>query len=689
MTGTRTAADRVGELRRLLEHHNRLYYAEDAPEVSDAEYDRLMDELRRLEAEHPDLLTPDSPSQRVGAPPAERFEPVRHAKPMLSLANARNEEELRAWHIRLVGLIAKQEEDPDAVDFVIEPKVDGLAISLLYEGGRFVRGATRGDGEVGEDVTRNLRTVKAIPKRLEDAPARLEVRGEVYFPRSAFTRLNEERAEAGQPTFANPRNAAAGSLRQLDPAITASRPLSMWCYGVGVAEGVELPTQADWLEWLGAHGFPVSPGVERHAELERVVEACRGWEERREGLDFETDGAVVKLNQLDLSARLGVVGREPRGAIAWKFAPMTATTVLRSVEWNVGRTGHLVPFGQLDPVQISGVTVKVATLHNEEDLRRKDVREGDEVIVTRAGDVIPQIVSPSPAAQARPDRGPVPEPPVRCPACQTATVKPEGSAWTICPNRASCPGQLHQAVKHFVSRGAMDIEGLGEERALVLLREGLIHDVAEIYDLTAERLQDLEGFAELSARGLVEAVETSKARPFQRVLYALGIPGIGFVNARALVDRFRSMDRILAAPADEIEETPGIGPVLAETLADTLAEPRTRDLVERLRAHGLRMEEEGPPLPARGPLGGKALVLTGTLPTLSREDATALIEGAGGRVTGSVSKKTAYLVAGEDPGSKIAKAESLGTPVLDEAALLALLDDGADAPPRVEDGAEG
>jgi DNA ligase (NAD+) len=674
VTGTETAAERVAELRRQLERHNRLYYVEDAPEVSDAEYDRLMGELRDLEAAHPDLLTPDSPSQRVGAPPAERFEPVRHLGPMFSLANARNEEELRAWHTRLVGLIVKVGEDPERVDFVVEPKVDGLAVSLLYEGGRLVRGATRGDGEVGEDVTGNLRTVDAIPKRVEEAPPVLEVRGEVYFPRSAFARLNEERAAQGLPTFANPRNAAAGSLRQLDARITASRPLSMWCYGVGVADGVDLATQWEWLEWLAERGFPVSPGVSRHAEPERVVEECRGWEERREGLDFETDGAVVKLNQLELSARLGVVGREPRGAIAWKFAPMTATTFLRSVEWNVGRTGHLVPFGQLEPVKISGVTVKVATLHNEEDLRRKDVREGDEVIVTRAGDVIPQIVSPSPAAQARPDRGPVPEPPARCPACGTETVKPEGSAWTLCPNRASCPGQLHQAVKHFVSRGAMDIEGLGEERALLLLREGLIHDVAEIYDLTPERLLELEGFAELSARGLVEAVEASKQRPFQRVLYALGIPGIGLVNARALVDRFRSMDRILAAPADEIEETPGIGPVLAETLADTLAEPRTRDLVERLRAHGLRMEEEGPPLPPRGPLAGKALVLTGTLPTLSREEATERIEGAGGRVTGSVSKKTAYVVAGEDAGSKLAKAESLGTPVLDEAALLELLD---------------
>jgi DNA ligase (NAD+) len=369
---------------------------------------------------------------------------------------------------------------------------------------------------------------------------------------------------------------------------------------------------------------------------------------------------VVKVDQLELSARLGVVGREPRGAIAWKFAPMTATTVLRSVEWNVGRTGHLVPFAQLDPTPVSGVTVKVATLHNEEDLRRKDVREGDEVIVMRAGDVIPQVVSPTAAAQARPDRGPIPEPPARCPSCGTETVKPEGGVWTICPNRASCPGQLHQAVKHFVSRGAMDIEGLGEERALLFLREGLIRDVADIYELTPERLMEAEGFAELSARNLVDATAASRERPFHRVLYALGIPGIGAVNARALVDHFRSMDRLLAATPEEIERTPGIGPVLARTIAETLAEERTRDLIERLPGQG----------------AGKALVLTGTLPGLSREEATERIEAAGGKVTGSVSKRTAYVVAGADPGTKLEKAEQLGTPVLDEAGLLALLDGG-------------
>jgi DNA ligase (NAD+) len=668
------AVARAAELRRELERHNHLYYAEDAPEVSDAEYDRLMYELRDLEAAHPELRTPDSPTQRVGAPPLERFEQVRHLRPMLSLANARNEEELRAWAARVQNLLAKEGLQDAYIDYVIEPKVDGLAISLLYERGRFVRGATRGDGEVGENVTQNLRTVRDVPAQIRDAPALLEVRGEVYFPRTAFARLNEQRAAAGEPTFANPRNAAAGSLRQLDSGITATRPLSLWCYGVGVVEGLEQVTQAAWLDWLRGRGFPVSPDVTRRIEIDAVVEECRSWEERRERLDFETDGAVVKVNQLDVSARLGVVGREPRGAIAWKFPPMTATTRLQGVAWNVGRTGHMVPFAQLDPVQVSGVTVKLATLHNEEDLKRKDVREGDEVIVMRAGDVIPQVVSPTAAAQSRAGRGPVPAPPAHCPSCGTPTVKPEGAVWTICPNRASCPGQIFQAVKHFVSRGAMDIDGLGEERAQLFLSTGLIRNVADIYDLTEEGLTALEGFGELSARNLVEAVAASRDRPFPRVLYALGIPGIGAVNARALAGHFRSIERLMSAAAEEIEDTPGIGPVLARTIADTLAEERTRDLIERLRAHGLRMEAEGPALPPAGPLRGKTLVLTGTLPTLSRDQATERIEEAGGKVTGSVSKKTSYVVAGTDPGTKLTRAEALGTPVLDEAGLLALLD---------------
>jgi DNA ligase (NAD+) len=667
-------ARRAAEIRQLIEYHNHRYYVLDDPEISDPEYDTLMDELRGLEGEYPDLRTPDSPTQRVGAKPLEKFEHVRHLQPMLSLGNARNEEELRAWVVRSERLLAKQGVENAAIRFVTEPKVDGLAISLLYEDGVMVRGATRGDGEIGEEVTQNLRTIKAIPLRVEDAPKLLEVRGEVYLPLQAFARLNEQRAEAGEPTFANPRNAAAGSIRQLDPSIAAARPLSIWCYGLGAVEGIEFSSHYESLEWLRRAGFKVNLDVERHDAVDQVVEACRAWEERRDRLDFEIDGVVVKVDDLELQRRLGVVGREPRGAVAWKFAPTTATTRLRGIGWNVGRTGHLVPFAQLEPVQVSGVTVKLATLHNEEDLRRKDVREGDEVIVMRAGEVIPQVVSPTAKSQKAKDRGPPPEPPDRCPACGTATIKPDEGVWTICPNRASCPGQIFQAVKHFVSKGAMDIEGLGEENARRFLQEGLIRSVADIYELDEERVAALEGFGEVSARNLIGAIEDSRGRPFHRVLYALGIPGIGYVNARALASHFRSIDALMAASDEEIEQVPGIGPVLARTIQQTLAEERTRELVERLRSSGLRMEEEGPaPDEVEGPLSGKTLVLTGTLPNVSREEATRRIEEAGGKVTGSVSRRTDYVVAGADPGSKYTRAQELGIEIVDEERLLELL----------------
>jgi len=667
------AAERAGELRRLIEHHNHRYYVLDDPEVADAEYDLLLNELRDLEAEHPELRGPDSPTQRVGGRPLERFTHVDHLQPMLSLANARNAEELVAWELRLRNLLVKRGIEDAELRYVTEPKIDGLAISLVYEDGTLVRGATRGDGEVGEEVTQNLRTIKAIPLRVEGAPRLLEVRGEVYLPLSAFAELNEQRAAAGEPTFANPCNSAAGSIRQLDPGLAAARPLSIWCYGVGAVEGLELARHHEWLDWLAAHGFKVSPDVQVHEDVDALVAGCLAWEERRDGLDYEIDGVVAKVDDLALQRELGVVGREPRGAIAWKFTPMTGQTLLRSIMWNVGRTGHMVPFGNLDPVQLSGATVRVATLHNEEDLRRKDVREGDEVIAMRAGDVIPQVVSPTAAAQRRRGRAAPPSAPARCPSCGTATVKPEDGVWTICPNRASCPGQLFQAVKHFVHRGAMDIDGFGEKQAERFLADGLIASVAGIYELSAERLESLEGFGQVSAANLIASIERSKERPFQRVLFALGIPGIGYVNARALADHFHSIDRLMNAGAEAIEQTPGIGPVLAETIASTLAEPRTRELIDRLRAHGLRMAQAGPaPAPA-GPLAGKTLVVTGTLPSLSREQATERIEEAGGKVTGSVSSKTHLLVAGEDPGTKLARAEKLGTEVIDEARLIELL----------------
>ncbi len=667
------AAERVAELRSQLERHNHLYYVLDEPAVSDAEYDALLDELRDLEATHPELLDSGSPTQRVGASPLEKFVQVKHLQPMLSLANARDEGELRAWAVRVATLAGRSGLDGTAIDYVAEPKIDGLAISLLYEDGALTRGATRGDGEIGEDVTHNLRTIGAIPLRIPDAPRTLEVRGEVYLPRSAFARLNEARAAAGEPTFANPRNSAAGSIRQLDPQVAAARPLSIWCYGVGAVDGLELETHREWLDWLTERGFKVSPGVEVHSDIESLATACRAWEARREALDYEIDGVVVKVNQLAVQRGLGVVGREPRGAIAWKFAPMTAQTTLRRVAWNVGRTGHLVPFADLEPVTVSGVTVKLATLHNEEDLRRKDVREGDEVVIMRAGDVIPQVVSPTPSAQRNPARAEPPRPPELCPSCGTPTVKPDEGVWTICPNRASCPGQIHQAVKHFVSRGAMDIEGLGERQAERFLAEGLIGDVADIYELDAERLTRLEGFGQTSARNLLAAIEASKERPFHRVLFALGIPGIGSVGARALAQHLRSMDALLAAVAEDVEEIEGIGPVLARAIVETLAEERTRALIDRLRGHGLQMEERGAAAPPEGPLSGRTVVITGTLPNLSRDEATARIEAAGGRVTGSVSGKTDYLVAGDDPGTKLARAHEMGIEVIDEAGLEALV----------------
>jgi DNA ligase (NAD+) len=666
-----SATERAQELRKQLEYHNHRYYVLDDPEVSDADYDALLNELRDIEAEHPELRTPDSPTQRVGAAPLDKFDQVRHLQPMLSLANARNEEELAAWVLRSERYLARQGVEMGDVRFVTEPKIDGLAISLVYEDGVLVRGATRGNGEIGEDVTTNLRTIGAIPLRVDDAPPLLEVRGEAYMPLAAFAKLNEDRAAAGEPTYANPRNTAAGSIRQLDPQLTASRPLSIWCYSVGALEGLSFETHSESLEWLRSHGFRVSRDVGVHDTVDEVVAACRAWEERRDRLDFEIDGVVVKVDDLDLQRQLGVVGREPRGAIAWKFAPMTATTVLNSVAWNVGRTGHMVPFAQLEPVQVSGVTVQQATLHNEEDLRRKDVRDGDEVIVMRAGDVIPQVVSPTAKAQKRKNRSDPPSPPERCPACDTPTIKPEGGVWTICPNRTGCPGQVFQAVKHFVF--AMDIEGLGEENARRFLDLRLIENVADIYELTPERLTELDGFGEISARKLVDAIEDSKKQPFHLVLYALGIPGVGFVNARNLARQLRSMDALLGASEEELTAVEGMGPIMAKTVHETLAEERTRELIERLGGHGLQMEEEGPAPPAEGPLVGKTVVLTGTMPNLTRPEATARIEEAGGKVTGSVSTKTDYLVAGADPGSKLTKAQELGTEVLDEDGLLALL----------------
>ncbi len=665
---------RAEELRRELAEHNRRYYVLDEPTVGDDVYDALLDELRAIEADHPELRTPDSPTQRVGAPPLGRFEQVEHAEPMLSLGNARNEEELRAWETRVHNHLKRLDITASEFSYTTEPKIDGLAMSLTYENGVFTRGATRGDGRIGEDVTQNLRTIKAIPLRINNAPELVEVRGEVYLPIADFKALNERRAEAEEPTFANPRNSAAGSIRQLDPALAAERPLSVWCYGIGATRGLDLATHSDEVEWLRERGFKVNPDTEHHAGIDSVVERCRWWEERREQLDYEIDGVVVKIDERALWRELGVVGREPRWAIAWKFAPTTATTTMLDVVWNVGRTGHLVPFAMLEPVHVGGVTVTTATLHNEEDLARKDVRVGDEVVVMRAGDVIPQVVSPLLRKEGGKRRGRKPKPPKKCPACGTETVKPEDAVFTICPNRGGCPGQAFQHVKHFVSKGAMDIDGLGEKQAMRFLQEELIADVADIYELGEEQLNGLEGFGDISARNLVAAIDASRSRPFKRVLYALGLPGVGYVTAEALADHFGSIDALHTADPELIEEVEGVGPIMAVQIAESLADERTWELVEKLREKGLRLEQD--PSERRssgGPLEGKTLVLTGTLPELTREEAAALIKSAGGKVVNSVSKKTDYIVAGENPGSKLAKAEKFETEILDEPGLLSLL----------------
>jgi DNA ligase (NAD+) len=671
-------AERAEELRSELAEHNRRYYVLDDPVIGDDAYDALLDELRAIEAEHPELLTPDSPTQRVGGSVADaggvvsRLVKVEHLQRMLSLANARSEEELRAWVARMRAHLAREGiEDPEFA-YVAEPKIDGLAISLVYRDGVLERGATRGDGEIGEDVTHNLRTIASIPERIEDAPPLVEVRGEVYMGLSDFAALNERRAEQGLSTFMNPRNSAAGTIRQLDPALTAARPLSFWAYQVGVTEGLSFDSHWHALEWLRERGFPVNGDIRRLESDDEVVAQCLAWQERRGALDFEIDGVVVKVDSTELQRRLGVVGRDPRWAIAWKFPPTTAVTTLHEVRWNVGKFGDLHPFAELEPVHVGGVTVKRATLHNEEDLARKDVRPGDDVIVLRAGDVIPQVVSPAPHAVEREGRAEPPRPPAECPFCGTPTVKGAG-VFTKCPNRA-CPERQWQLLQHFASRGAMDIEGLGEKQVAALQAAGLVSTPGDFYRLTAEQLMELEGFGQISADRLVAAIEASKERPFGRVLFAVGIEGVGEVTGRNLAARFRTIDALTAASPEEIAETPGIGPIVAQLIHDQLADEQMRELLEDLRQIGLRLAEEGPP-PGEGPLRDQTFVLTGTLPDLTREEATERIVAAGGKVTSAVSKKTSYVVAGDAAGSKLAKAEKLGVPVLDEAGLLALLED--------------
>jgi len=665
---TRTQKDaqaRLDELRDQVNHHLYRYHALDDPEIPDAEYDRLFDELKALEEEHPDLITPDSPTQRVGAPPSERFRKVEHLTPMGSLEKVTDDEGLLKW----ADDVRKRLDSDDPVAYVIEPKIDGLAVNLTYENGVLTRGATRGDGRQCEDVTVNLRTIPSIPLRMQGgAPPVLEVRGEVYMPLSGFRELNERIAELGQKLAPNPRNAAAGSLRQKDSSITASRPLSVWVYGVGLADGLGLSSHWEELEWLREHGFRTNPFAERLETIEDVARRCRDWEKRRAELDYEIDGIVIKVDSLEQQGILGALHQRPRWSRAFKWAPMTAQTKLLKIAIRVGRTGALNPWAMLEPVQVGGVTVSRATLHNEEDINRKDIREGDLVIVQRAGDVIPQIVGPAGEHAKGTKRFRMPK---KCPLCGENIVKPEGEAMHRCPNRA-CPSRGLETLINWV-QGPADIEGVGEQLMRRLWELGLVRSLPDLYRLTKEQLLELDGFADKSATSSIAAIEHSKRTPFSRVLLGLNIPDVGWVTAQNLARHFGSVDRLAAASQEEIQEVDGIGPERAEAIAEWFSDDENRRLVEELKGLGLRFEAGAEERPVEGPLTGSTYVITGTLEGLSREEARKALEAKGAKVADSVSKKTTGVVAGESAGSKLAKAEQLGVPVLDEAALKQLL----------------
>jgi DNA ligase (NAD+) len=666
---TRTQKDvqkRLDELRDEVNHHLHRYHVLDEPEISDAEYDQLYDELKALEEEHPDLITPDSPTQRVGAPPSERFRKVEHLTPMGSLEKVTDDESLFKW----ADDVRKRLDSDEPVAYVIEPKIDGLAVSLTYENGLLTRGATRGDGIQGEEVTVNLKTIKAIPLRMhgDDPPEVAEVRGEVYLPISGFRALNERIAELGQKLAPNPRNAAAGSLRQKDSSITASRPLSIWVYGLGAAEGLQLSSHSEELEWLRERGLRTNPFAERLESIEDVAKRCRDWEKRRMELDYEIDGIVIKVDSLEQQAILGALHSRPRWARAFKWAPMTAQTKLHKIAIRVGRTGALNPWAMLEPVQVGGVTVSRATLHNEEDINRKDIREGDEVIVQRAGDVIPQIVGPAGAHAkgTKPFRMPK-----KCPLCGANIVKPEGEAMHRCPNRA-CPSRGLETLINWV-QGPADIDGVGEQLMRRLWELGLVRSLPDLYRLTKEQLLELDGFADKSASNSIEAIERSKGTPFSRVLLGLNIPDVGWVTAQNLARHFGSVDKLAAASQEDIQEVEGIGPERAEAIAEWFADRDNLRLVEELKGLGLRFEAGPEERPVEGPLTGSTYVITGTLEGFSRDAARKALEGLGAKVGDSVSKKTTGVIAGESPGSKLAKAEQLGVPVLDEGALRKLL----------------
>lgn len=664
-----TPADCARALRDQIRRHEELYYVSANPEISDAEFDALMRELQDLEASHPDLLTPDSPTQRVGGRPVEGFATVEHMRPMLSLDNAYNEDELRAFDER----VRRGLDSPDPVAYVAELKIDGLSIALTYENGRLIRGATRGDGVRGEDVSANVRTIRALPLLLADAPAgRVEIRGEVFLPRTRFERINDERRENGEPLFANPRNAAAGAMRNLDPALVARRGLSAWTYHIVTpTRGEGGPTHAAMLERLREWGLPVEPHWERCEGIDAVWAFCEKWKDQRQTLQFETDGVVVKLDRLSLREQLGTTAKFPRWATAFKFPAQQATTRLREIAVNIGRTGAATPFAILEPVFVGGSTVSMATLHNPEDLARKDIRPGDTVIVEKAGDVIPRVVGP--VLSKRPGDSQPWTMPAVCPVCGSALIKPADEVVWRCEN-ASCPAKLKRSIEHFASRGAMNIEGLGESLIDQLVERAVVKDVADLYDLSAATLEDLERIGKKSAAKLLAEIERSKANDLWRLLNGLGIRHVGERGAQVLADHFGSIEAIVAASLDELQQVREVGPVLAASVRLWCDEPANRALLTRLAAAGVQVQAPKGARP-RGPqtLAGQTFVLTGTLDAMSRDEAQRQIELLGGKVTGSISKKTSYLVTGADAGSKLEKARALGVETLDEPAFLKLI----------------
>ena len=735
-------AERVAELRRLIRYHEERYYILNDPEIADVEFDALMKELERLEGENPDLVTTDSPTQRVSGRPAAGFDTVEHAEPMLSLDNAYSEEELRAFDDRVRRGLTAAGQAVETIDYVAELKIDGLSLALTYDNGTLVRGATRGDGVRGEEVTSNVRTIRAIPLKLRhadpkgprrtegggprrteagsprtehsrssgaDLPGpRIEIRGEVYFPRKLFERVNKERADAGEPLYANPRNTAAGTMRNLDPALVAKRGLSAWMYQmvggpegpplrstdgemVGGPEGpplrstdgersnveadlqVRLDTHAKTLEALKAWGLPVEPHWRRCRGVDELLAFCREWEEKRRTLDFDTDGVVIKLDRIDLRAVLGTTSKFPRWAIAFKFPAEQKTTLLKSIEVNVGRTGAVTPFAMLDPIFIAGSTVSMATLHNADDIGRKDIREGDWVLVEKAGDVIPRVVGPV-LSKRSPDARPWQMPTV-CPRCGSDLHREEDEAVWRCEN-TSCPAKLQRGLEHFASRGAMNIEGLGESLVAQIIGAGLVKDYADVYALTAEKLAQLERMGQKSAAKVMLQIDKSRTNELWRLIYGLGIRHVGERASQVLARAFGSMEALCGATIEQLQDTAEIGPVLAASVRSWLDEPRNRELIERLRAAGLNMEvppEERALAAVPGPLKGKTYVITGTLSSMTREAATAALERLGAKVAASVSKKTTGVVVGADAGTKAEKARTLGVPMLDEAALLELI----------------